>query len=234
MTSAPGEGGARRSARGASTGLMQLSHTVVGPPVLRWLRCEVTGAEHVPAAGGVILAANHRSFLDHFTLGAASPRPMRFLGKASLADGLSGRFNLAMGMIPVQRGTADLGALGVVTEALRGGAVVGIFPEGTRSPTGELFRFRSGMARVAADAGVPIVPVGLTGMAEVWPRGQTAPSPRRPRAGRTAIRFGAPVFLADDSARSRRAATTAVFAAITDLCGQPVASGFAPIPAEGA
>lgn len=217
-------------AGGASTPWMRLSHHVLGPPVLRWFRCEVTGRLNVPARGGVILAANHRSFLDHFTLGAASPRPMRFLGKQSLAVGAAGRYNLAMGMIPVERGSADLSALDNVIQALRAGAVVGIFPEGTRSPTGELFRFRSGMARVAAEAEVPIVPVGMRGMAEVWPRGQRLPSPRRPAAGRMSIAFGAPVHLPDATPRSRRQATIAVFDEVTRLCGQPVAAGFAPIP----
>lgn len=215
---------------GASTPPMRLSHAVLGPPVLRWFRCQVTGRMNVPRRGGVILAANHRSFLDHFTLGAASPRPMRFLGKQSLAEGAAGRYNLAMGMIPVERGSADLSALDSVIQALRDGAVVGIFPEGTRSPTGELFRFRSGMARVAAEASVPIVPVGMRGMAEVWPRGQQLPSPRRPAAGHLSIAFGAPVHLPDASPRSRRQATAAVFAEVAQLCDQPVADGFAPIP----
>lgn len=208
---------------------MRGSHVVVGPPLLRWLRCTVTGREHVPRTGGVILAANHRSFLDHYVLGAASPRPMRFLGKVQLSQGLAGPLNLAMGMIPVERGSADLGALDVVVAALRAGAVVGIFPEGTRSPTGELYRFRSGMARVAADAGVPIVPVGMLGMVEVWPRGQTAPGHRRPDPGRLSIAFGPPVVLSDDGPRSRRQATAATHDAVAALCGQPLAAGFAPI-----
>ncbi len=210
-------------------GPMRLAHATVGPALLRWTRCTVEGRLNVPRVGGVLLAANHRSFLDHFTLGAASPRPMRFLGKAELARGPAGPFNMMMGMIPLERGSADMAALEVVAEHLRAGAVVGIFPEGTRSPTGELFRFRSGMARIAADARVPIVPVGMTGMADVWPRGQTAPTLRRPPRGTVSVRFGAPVRLADDSARSRRAAPAAVHEAVAALCGQPLADGFAPI-----
>lgn len=221
---------ARRAATRPATAPMRISHAVLGPAVLRWLRCDVSGREHVPTTGGVILAANHRSFLDHFTLGAACPRPMRFLGKSQLAEGLAGRYNLAMGMIPVERGTADMAALELVIEALRAGSAVGIFPEGTRSPTGELFRFRSGMARVAAEAGVPIVPVGMTGMAEVWPRGRPAPRLRRPARGTLTIRFAPAVELPDDGPRSRRQATAAVHEAVAERCGQPLAKGFAPIP----
>ncbi len=208
---------------------MRVAHRLAGPPVLSWLRCDVRGRENVPTHGGVILAPNHRSFLDHFTLAAASPRPMRFLGKVELESGPFGWFNMTMGMIPVQRGSADLGALQVVIDALTAGAVVGIFPEGTRSPTGELFKFRSGMGRVAAAAGVPIVPVGMQGMQSVWPKGQTLPSPRRPPPGRLSITFGAPVELADDSSRSRRQATSEVYDEVARLCGQDEAEGFAPI-----
>lgn len=217
---------------GAARGLMRVSHATVGPALLAWLRCTVTGREHVPAAGGVILAANHRSFADHFLLGAASPRPMRFLGKSELAEGLGGPFNLAMGMIPVERGTADLTALDVVADHLRDGAVVGIFPEGTRSATGEMFRFRSGMARIAAAADVPIVPVGMTGTGQVWPRGQTAPNPGRTPRGVVGVHFAPPVVLPDDSARTRRAATAQVHQRVAALCGQPLADGFAPIPRD--
>ncbi|MGI9016380.1 MAG: lysophospholipid acyltransferase family protein [Euzebya sp.] len=218
---------------GAGTGfrsLMRASHATVGPALLRYWRITVEGRDHVPATGGVILAANHRSFADHYTLGAASPRPMRFLGKAELAQGLTGRFNLAMGMIPVERGSADLAALDVVINHLRDGAVIGIFPEGTRSPTGQLFRFRSGMARVAAAAKVPIVPVGMIGMDHVWPRGADRPILGRPDPGVVSITFAAPIVLADDSPRARRGATAAVFDQVAALCRQPLADGFARIP----
>lgn len=210
--------------------LLRLSHPTIGRALRAWLRMTVEGAENVPASGGVLLAANHRSFLDHFALGAACPRPMRFLGKRSLADGLAGRYNVAMGMIPVDRGNADMVALDIVAEVLQAGAVVGVFPEGTRSTDGLLYRFRSGMARMAAIAQVPIVPVGMTGMADVWPRGQPRPSTRRPPTGVIAVRFGTPVSLADGSARSRRTATAAVYEQVVELSGQPPADGFADIP----
>lgn len=214
---------------GEDPSLLRLSHVTMGPTLRWWLRMTVTGASEVPSAGGALIVANHRSFLDHFALGSACPRPMRFFGKKSLAEGLSGRYNLAMGMIPVERGTADLAALDAVVQLLRDGAVIGMFPEGTRSVDGRLYRFRSGMARMAASAGVPIVPAGMTGMAQVWPRTARRPSLSRPARGVVGVHFGKAVRV-EESPKSRRAATAQVFDEVARLCDQPLADGFADIP----
>ena len=211
---------------------MRFAHRWLGPGVLRRLNAEVTGREHVPLTGGVLVAANHRSFLDHYLLNAASPRVMWFLGKAELARGPLGEFNKIMGMIPVERGTADLQVLEMVADVLRAGEAVGIFPEGTRSPTGELFRFRSGLARLAASAKVPVVPVGLVGTAEVWPKG-SRPSLRRPRPGQLEVHFGAAQPPPEATPRARRELTASVYAEIAALCRQPLADRFAPMPRGG-
>jgi 1-acyl-sn-glycerol-3-phosphate acyltransferase len=210
------------------TTAMAAAHRGGAPLVLWRLRAKITGEQRVPMAGGVLLAANHRSFLDHYLMSAACPRPMWYLGKSELGEGLIGRFNCSMGMIPVERGRADLDALDRIVGLLVDGEVVGVFPEGTRSKDGSLYRFRSGMARMAARAGVPVVPVGLIGTAKVWPP-RTRPSLSRPDAGVLAVRFGAVRTPPSDSGPARRTFTRGVEDEVAELCGQPRSDGFAVI-----
>lgn len=207
---------------------MRVAHRTVGPLLLRRLRAEVVGTGHVPWAGPVVIAANHVSYLDNYVISAACPRPPCFLGKAELAEGLFGRFNQAMGMVPIDRGSGDRDALGIAEELLEAGEVVALFPEGTRSPTGALYQFRSGMARLAAAQRAPVVPAAVRGSAQVWPPG-AKPSPRRPPARTLSVAFGAPFTPPEDTPRARRAFTTAVRAAVAELSGQPLMAGFAPV-----
>jgi 1-acyl-sn-glycerol-3-phosphate acyltransferase len=101
---------------------LRAAHRLVGPAILRWCRATARGEQHIPGGGGVLIAANHRSFLDHFVLGAACPRVPRFLGKRELTRGVIGFVNVHLGgMIPVDRGRADLEAVETVVRLLRSG-----------------------------------------------------------------------------------------------------------------
>lgn len=204
-------------------------HGSLRKPLLSLLQAQINGVENVPTSGGFLLAANHRAFLDHFLLAAATPRPIRFIGKDSLAEGLGGRFNTAMGMIPVRRGIADAEMMETASAVLRAGVPIAIFPEGTRSRTGELYRFRSGMARLAVETGVPIVPTGIRGSWRVWPPENDLPYFRIPPHGLVEVTFCKPVVVASDTPRARRDATNLVYDRIAHACGQPRNNGYAPI-----
>ena len=211
---------------------MRAAHRIAGPAIRRRLRARVTGLEQVPTTGGVLLAANHVSNLDNYLLAACCPRPVHFLGKAELARGLFGRFNLALGMVPVARGVGDVHALDALVELLTDGRVVALFPEGTRSPTGQLHRFRSGLARVAAQAAAPVIPVGIRGTTVVWPRGRR-PQLARPAPGAVEVRFGAPIPPPRLDAKDRRRFTAEARTAVAALSGQSLEQRFTPIEHAG-
>jgi 1-acyl-sn-glycerol-3-phosphate acyltransferase len=214
------------------TAAMTIAHRLAGPPVRRLLRPRVDGLEHVPLHGGVLLAANHVSNLDNYLLSSVCPRPAWYLGKRELARGVFGAFNVATGMVPVDRGSGGRAAIDRLVALLGDGEVVAVFPEGTRSPTGELFRFRSGVARIACAADVPVVPVGLRGTAAVWPRGH-GPRLHRPAAGALEVRFGPALEPPPEGGRPRRLWTATLRARVATLSGQPTADAFAPGPAGG-
>lgn len=210
---------------------MRSVHAVVSPLILGRLRASVDGVDLVPGAGPAILASNHISYLDNYVIMSAAPRPLHFLGKAELASGPMGRLNTSLGMVPIDRGSRDAGALEALIALLGRGELVALFPEGTRSPTGELHRFRSGMARIAAAAGAPVVPVAVVGTDVVWPRGEQ-PRLRAPSRGVVGVRFGAPLPPPADDPRQRRAFTAQVREAVAELSGQTTVRRYAPVVAE--
>ncbi len=127
-------------------------------------RWKVTGLENFPAEGGVIAAANHTSYWDPVIIGCAINRRIHFMAKAELFDiPLLGLLIRKLHAFPVHRDKSDRRALRQATEVLKAGNVLGVFPEGTRSSTGELLKPHLGTALIAFKAGVPIVPIALIG-----------------------------------------------------------------------
>ncbi|WP_101830735.1 lysophospholipid acyltransferase family protein [Frankia canadensis] len=181
---------------------------VILTPVLRvFWRPWVEGAENIPAEGAAILAGNHLSFLDHFFLPLVVPRRVTFLAKSDYFTeaGVKGWFKRIFfsgaGQIPIDRsgGKASEGALRSGVRVLRQGRLLGIYPEGTRSPDGRLYRGKIGVARMALEAGVPVIPVAMIGTFEVQPPGQLIPKIRRigMRVGRP-LDFSRYADMADD------------------------------------
>ena len=166
-------------------------------PILRLLfRPVVVGAENLPAQGAAIVAGNHTTFLDNFMIPMVVPRKVTFLAKSDYftGDGLKGRlqklFFSGVGMIPIDRsgGAASEAAMRTGTRVLSSGELLGLYPEGTRSPDGRLYRGKTGVARMALEAGVPVIPVGLVGMFALQPAGR-----KMPRLGRVEVRIGPPL-----------------------------------------
>jgi 1-acyl-sn-glycerol-3-phosphate acyltransferase len=162
------------------------------PFVRLFVRVRVEGRRHLPRRGAVILASNHRSFLDSIFIPLIVRRRVTFVAKAEyFDDAKTAWFFRGCGQIPIRRegGSASERALDSATEVLRAGKVFGIYPEGTRTRDGLLHRGHTGVARLALRCNVPIVPVGLIGSDEVQPVDS-----RMPKLFRVVtIRFGEPI-----------------------------------------
>lgn len=193
----------------------------------------VVGREHIPATGPVILASNHLSFIDSIVIPLAVPRRVVFLAKAEYWEGRSPAawprrlFFATFDAVPVRRDQqADAQAsLELALEVLRRGDVFGLYPEGTRSRDGRLYRGRTGVGWLSLAAGAPVVPVGLVGTDRVQPIGA-----RFPRVHRVRVTFGEPVDPATYAdlppGRARREITDTVMDRIADLSGQERAPGY--------
>lgn len=174
---------------------------VVGGVMNNLYRVRVEGLENVPAAGRGIVAANHISFLDSFFIPLVIPRRVTYLAKAEYWDSWRTRwfFDL-VGQIPVHRkdSAKAQAALEAGLRVLGKDGLLGIYPEGTRSPDGCLYRGKTGVARMAAQAGSPIVPVGLVGTREIMPKDAKLPRAR----GEVVVRFGEPMSLSQEAVDS--------------------------------
>ena len=203
-------------------------HQVI-PPVARTVwRPTVVGLENVPPTGGVILASNHLSFADSVVIPCVVPRKVVFLAKSDYFTGsgvkgtLSRMWFEGLGMLPVDRddSKAAIASLDTALEVLERGEAFGIYPEGTRSRDGRLYRGRTGVAHLALTAGVPVVPVGLTGTEKLQPVGSSLP-----RIAPVTVRFGQPIEVAGrydgvPLGRARREVTDEIMTAIQGLSGQ--------------
>ena len=217
----------------------RLSHGVVAPLSKLLWRPTITGTENVPRGGGVILASNHLSFIDSFAIPIAAPRPVSFLAKSEYftGTGLSGAirrgFFEGSNAIPVDRHSSRAAqeSLDAALEVLRAGRAFGIYPEGTRSRDGRLYKGRTGVAWLALTAGVPIVPVGLEGTEAVQPVGASFP-----RLARVRVSFGRPVdpepYAAMPAGKARRLLTDEVMDAIAALSGQERADTYNELPPD--
>jgi len=199
------------------------------PLFLLLFRPVVTGARHIPPKGGALLASNHLSMCDSLFLPVMTRRRVSFLAKKEYftGRGLRGRAKAAFvrgtGLIPLDRDDADAAAAALASgvRAVRNGMLLGVYPEGTRSPDGRLYRGKTGVARMAMNARVPVVPVAMIGTDRVQPIGRVLP-----RLARVGVRIGAPLeppLPADDpvvETRQVREFTERIMAAIAALSGQ--------------
>lgn len=197
------------------------------PVLRRWLDLSVEGREHVPTRGPVLLAGTHQSHADSIAIGTAVPRPTHFLGDRRLLDWpVLGRHLPRMGMVPLDRGRGDAGAMDLIARLLvEADACVVIYPEGSRSRDGRVHRLRSGLARLATSTEVPVVPVAVAGIHDVWPIGARP----RLRGGTVTVRFGMPMDPPGPGAAERRTFNLTLQQALADLAGVDIAEDFSPI-----
>lgn len=212
-----------------------LKYVLLGPLLRLLFRPRTEGLEHVPAEGAAIVAGNHLSFSDHFLMPAILKRRITFLAKAEYftGPGVKGRLTAAFfrsaGQIPVDRSGKEAGqaaireGLGVLAKD----ELLGIYPEGTRSHDGRLYKGKVGVAVMALRAGVPVVPCAMVGTFEIQPPGQVLPKIKR-----VTVRFGEPLDFSryegmENEKAVIRAVTDEIMYAILDLSGQEYVDRYA-------
>ncbi|MFE6847933.1 lysophospholipid acyltransferase family protein [Streptomyces sp. NPDC057686] len=212
-----------------------LKHVLLGPLLRLLFRPRIEGLENIPPEGAAIIAGNHLSFSDHFLMPAILKRRITFLAKAEYftGPGVKGRltafFFRTAGQIPVDRSGKDAGqaALREGLGVLAKGELLGIYPEGTRSHDGRLYKGKVGVAAMALGAGVPVVPCAMVGTFEIQPPGQKIPNIRR-----VTIRFGRPLDFSryaglEGERAVLRAVTDEIMYAVLELSGQEYVDRYA-------
>ncbi len=183
--------GFRRRAlnKGVNRGLYWAARAMLVPFFLVYLRLHRIGREHLPRSGPLLLAANHRSFLDPFVIGTLVRRPVYYMAKRELFESRLQAWILnALGAFPVDRGASDGAAMATAREILRRGDCVVVFPEGTRTRRGPLGEPHRGVGRLALETGAPVAPVAVIGTEEVRRGWRIRPRRVRLRVGRP-LRF---------------------------------------------
>jgi len=211
-------------------------YVLIGPLLRSIWRPWAEGVENVPSDGPAILASNHLSFCDSFFMPLLVPRKVTFLAKAEYftTPGLKGRlsrmFFAGVGQVPIDRAGGDAARAALVTgeRLLRGGHLLGIYPEGTRSPDGRLYRGKTGVARLALEARVPVIPVAMIGTEVIQPPGRRFPR-LRPRPG---VRFGRPLDFSRYEGMSgdrfvERSMTDEIMYELMELSGQEYVDSYA-------
>jgi 1-acyl-sn-glycerol-3-phosphate acyltransferase len=218
----------------------QMSRALAGPFLRTLWRPELTGAEHIPASGGAILASNHLSIVDSIFLPLMVERPVTFAAKSEyftgtrLIDRVAGAYMRATKQLSVNRSEARAGQdmLHAALSLLQDGGLFGIYPEGTRSPDGRLYRGRVGIGWLALNSGLPVIPVAMSGTDRVLPPGQ-----KIPRVAKIRITVGEPLTFEKyldlpSPARQRRAITDEVMQSIQALSGQEYVPVYASVRKE--
>ena len=205
-----------------------LKKIILGPILKLLFRPWVEGEEHIPESGGVIFASNHLSFSDSIFLPLVVPRKMTFLAKADYfrGTGIKGRLTKAffkgVGQLPVDRsgGRASEAALDASLKVLGAGDILGLYPEGTRSPDGRLYKGKTGVARIALESRAPVIPVAMINTEKVQPTGRVIP-----KIMRVGIRVGEPLDFSryvglEDDRFVLRSITDEIMYALMNLSGQ--------------
>jgi 1-acyl-sn-glycerol-3-phosphate acyltransferase len=197
----------------------------LAPLLMLLFRPKVTGLRHVPTTGPVIIASNHLSFSDSIFMPLVVPRKVTFLAKSEYftSPGIKGFIKkltfIALGQVPVDRSGGKRSEAALITglRVLKEGSCIGIYPEGTRSPDGRLYKGRTGIARMAIESGAAVVPVAMFNTAEIQPTGQVVPKVRR-----VEMIFAEPMYFTGDSTDPAvlREATNKIMDVIAAMSGQ--------------